>query len=188
MSSFTCAEFQEWLLDFDAFLLDRIEKEAGVDLADMSAAGLLAVTQDVKALARVLVVACEQERKERHVSADDFQKRIRRDVITGAREALLDALADFFPQSEWFEMLSNLEKLKKQPTMSAQDVELMAHFMSMTPEQQTNVVSLITGGSLGSFLDGGSVSDQDTPPPKRAEDSPESAASAQEDLVSATSG
>ena len=43
MSKFTDALGQEWPLEFDGFLLDRIEKEANVDLADLSAGGLFAV-------------------------------------------------------------------------------------------------------------------------------------------------
>ena len=193
MSKFTDALGQEWPLEFDGFLLDRIDKEANVDLADLSAGGLLAVERDVKALVRVLSVACSEQLKERSKSAAEFQKQIRKEVITRARKAVMEALADFFPESEWSEMQSSLTTRKNQPEMTPEQLQLAAGFLKMDPEVQRDVMSLIQqeaaeGGSLPSLPDNESASDQDTTLSTPADDSQENVTSALEDLPSETSG
>ena len=193
MSKFTDALGQEWPLEFDGFLLDRIEAEANVDLADLSAGGLFAVERDAKALIRVLSVAVDVQLKERRKPAAEFQKQIRKEAITRARKAVMEALADFFPESEWSAMQSSLTTRRNQPEMTAEQLQLAAGFLKMDPEVQKDVMSLIQqeqaeGGSLPSLPDMESASGQDTTPPSPADDSPESVTSAPGDLPSETSG
>ena len=194
MTTFTDAKDQEWRLEFDGFLLDRIEKEASIDLADLSAGGLFAVERDAKALVRVLSVACYDQIKDRGKSAVEFQKQIRKDAITRARKAVMEALADFFPESEWSEMRSSLTKRKNQPEMTAEEMQLLpiaAGFLKLDPEVQRDVWSLIqqeADGSLLSLPASRSALDQDTTPPKPADDSQENVESAPEDSLSETSG
>jgi hypothetical protein len=193
VSKFTDALGQEWRLEFDGFLLDRIEKEASVDLADLSAGGLLAVERDAKALVRVLSVACDEQLKERRKSAAEFQTQIRKDAITRARKAVMEALTDFFPESEWSEMQSSLTTRKSQPEMTPEQLQLAAGFLKMDPEVQRDVMSWIQqemaeDGSLPSLPDGESAPDQDITPPTPADDSLENAKSAPEVSPSETSG
>ena len=180
MSKFADALGQEWRLEFDGFLLDRIEKEAKVDLADLSAGGLFAVARDVKALVRVLSVACDEQLKERRKSAAEFQKQIRKEAITRAREAVLEALADFFPENEWSGMQSSLTTRKNQPEMTAEQLHLAAGFLKMDPEAQKDIMSIVRqemaeGGSLPLLPEGESVSAPAATPPSPVDDSPESA-------------
>ena len=192
MSTFTDAAGQEWRLEFDGFLLDRVATEAKVDLADMSAEGLLSIERDVKALVRVLAVACGEQLKERGKSASEFQKQIRKDAITRAREAMLDALADFFPESEWSAMQSNLTTRKNQPEMTPQEMQLAASFLSMDSEVQKDVLGMIqqemADGNLASLSDGESVSGPAATPPTPAENLPENAESAPGGSPSGISG
>lgn len=193
MSTFSDALGQEWRVEFDGFLLDRIEKEAKVDLADLSAAGLLAVERDAKALIRVLAVACEEQLKERRKPAAEFQRQIRKEAITRARGAVLEALADFFPQSEWSEMLSSLAKRRDQPEMTPEQLTLATGFLRMDPEVQREVMTLVReeiaeAGSLRSLPEDGSASTPDATPSTPVDDSPESAESVPEDSPSETSG
>ncbi len=186
MSTFTDALGQEWPLEFDGFLLDRIEQEAKVDLADRSAGGLLAIERDDKALIRVLSVACDERLKELRMPAAKFQKQIRKEAITRARKAVMEALADFFPESEWSAMRSALTTRKNQPEMTPEQLQLAAAFMKMDPEVQKDVMSLIQqemaeGGSLPLSPEGESVSAPVATPPTPVDDSPESAESAPED-------
>jgi hypothetical protein len=182
-----------WQFEFDCFLLDRVDKEANVDLADLSAVGLFAVVRDAKALGRVLAVVCAEQLKERGTSPDQFIKQIRKDALTRAREAVLEALADFFPATEWSAMQSALTMRKNQPEMTPEQLQLAAGFLKMDPEVQRDVMSLIQqemteGGSLPLSPEGESVFVQAATPPTPVEDSPESAESAPEDLPSETSG
>ncbi len=186
MSKFTDALGQERTLEFDGFLLDRIEKEAGVDLADRSAGGLFAVDRDAKALIRVLSVAVDDQLKAERKSAVDFQKQIRKEAITRARKAVMEALADFFPESEWSAMQSSLTTRKNQPEMTPEQMQLAAGFLKMDPEVQRDVMSLMQqeaaeAGNSPSLPDDESASDQDTTQPTPADDSPENATSAPED-------
>ncbi len=180
MSKFDDAVGQEWPLEFDGFLLDRIEKEAHVDLADLSAGGLFAVARDVKALVRVLAVACGEQIRERGKSPAEFQKQIRKEAITRAREAVMEALADFFPESEWSAMQSSLTTRKNQPEMTPEQLQLAAGFLKMDREVQRDVMSLVQqemaeGGSLPLSPEGESVSAPAATPPTPVDDSPESA-------------
>jgi hypothetical protein len=192
MSKFTDALGLDWQFEFDCFLLDRVDKEAKVDLADMSAGGLLAVERDVKALGRVLVVVCGEQLKERGKSPAEFIKQIRKDAITRAREAVLEALADFFPESAWSAMQLSLTTRKNQPEMTPEQLQLAAGFLKMDPEVQKDVMRLIqeemAEGSSPSSPGEGSAPAQDTTPPTPVDDSQESATSAPETSPSGTSG
>ena len=193
MSKFSDALGQEWTLEFDGFLLDRIEKEASVDLADLSAVGLFAVERDAKALIRVLSVACDEQLKERRKPAAEFQKQIRKEAITRARKAVMESLADFFPESEWSAMQSSLTTRKNQPEMTPEQLQLAAGFLKMDPEVQRDVMSVIQQerakvGSLPSLPDAASAFARDATPPTPVDDTPGSAESAPEDLPSETSG
>jgi len=178
VTTFTDAKDQEWRLEFDGFLLDRIEKEAQIDLGELSAGGLLAVDRDVRALVRVLVVACDDQIKERQTTPKDFQKQIRKDAITRARKAVMEALADFFPESEWSAMQSSLTKKKNQPEMTPEQLQLALSVTRMDPEAQRDLMSIVRqemaeDGNSPSSPASESALDQDTTPPKPADDSPE---------------
>ena len=193
MSKFTDALGQEWRLEFDGFLLDRIATEAKVDLADLSAGGLLAIDRDVKALIRVLAVACDEQLKERRKSQAEFQKQIRKDAIVRARRAVLEALADFFPESEWSAMQSRLTTRKNQPEMTPEQLQLAVGFARMDPEVQRDVMRMVReemeeGGSSPLLQDAGSAFAQDVMPPMPVADSRENVESVPGDLPSETSG
>ena len=193
MSKFSDASGLAWPFEFDCFLLDRVEKEANVDLADLSAGGLFAVERDVKALGRVLAVVCSEKMKERGTSPEDFIKMIRKNAITRAREAVLEALADFFPASEWSEMQLNSEKRKNQPQMTPEELQMAVAFTKMDPEAQRGIMEIVqeekaNAGNSPSSPEDESAPDPDATPPTPVESSQESAESAPEDSPSGTSG
>ncbi len=193
MSTFTDALGHEWRIEFDGFLLDRIEKEASVDLADLSAVGLLAVERDVKALVRVVTVACGEQIKGLRRAVPDFQRNIRKDAITRARKAVMEALADFFPESEWSAMQLSLTTLKNQEKQMGPMNELeklLPIFTALPKEIQDQLFreGIEQAGNSPSSTGNESVPDQDTTPPTPADDSPENAESAPEDSPSETSG
>jgi len=193
MAKFKDAIGQEWRIEFDGFLLDRIEKEAKVDLADLSAGGLLAVEKDAKALIRVLAVACDDQLVEQRKPVAKFQKQIRKDAITRARAAVMEALADFFPESEWSAIRSNLTKRKNQPEMTSDQIQLAMGFLKMDPETQRDVMELIKQeeeavGSSPSSQDGQSVAGPEDTQEMPVYDSQENVESAPADTPSGSSG
>ena len=105
----------------------------------------------------------------------------------------MEALADFFPASEWSEMQSSLEKRKNQPEMTPEQIGMAVAFTKMDPDVQKDVMSIARqemeeGGSLPLSPDGQSAPDPDATPPTPAENSPENVESIPEDLASETSG
>ncbi len=197
MGKFSDALGLDWQFEFDCFLLDRVEKEAKVDLADLSAGGLFAVERDVKALGRVLAVVCGEQLKERGKSPAEFIKQIRKNAITRAREAVMEALADFFPASEWSAMQSSLAT-RKNTKIQAEELMVMAPAFAILPEDLRRELweegiaeaqqKRAEGGSSPSSPEGGSAPVPVATPPTPVDDSPESAESAPEDLPSETSG
>lgn len=170
----------DWQFEFDCFLLDRVEKEAKVDLADLSAGGLLTVERDVKALGRVLVVVCGDQLRERGKSPAEFIRQIRKNAITRAREAVMEALADFFPESEWSAMQSSLTTLKER-TDQMKELEAVAPAFNVLPDDvkaQLFREEIEKAGNLPSSPDAESAPALDTTPSMPAADSPESAESA----------
>ena len=188
MAKFSDNSGVAWPFEFDCFLLDRVEKEAKVDLADLSAGGLLAVERDVKALGRVLVVVCGEQCKERGKSPAEFIKQIRKDAITRAREAVMEALADFFPGNEWSAMQSSLEKRRKEPNLSPEQLQLAIGFTKMDPEAQRDIMSVVRqemeeDGSSPSSPDSESAPVPAATPPTPVDDSPENVESVPEVLT-----
>jgi len=193
VATFQDALGREWRIELDCFLLDRIDKEAAVDLGDLAAGGLLAIEREAKALGRVLAVVCDEQLKELRMSPAEFQKQIRKDAITRAKEAVREALADFFPENEWSAMQSNLTTRKNQPEMTPEQLQLATGFLRMAPEVQRDVMGLIRDetdgrGNLPTSQESESVVGLGGTPETPASDSPASATSAPEGTASGSSG
>ena len=110
MSIFRDSNGIEWRVSLDAFTLDDIRKETGVDLADLSAGGWAKIETDAGAVVRVLAVICRDEITARKCDSRQFAKGMRGTAIESGRAALLSEGADFFPPSEWSVILSNCAK------------------------------------------------------------------------------
>lgn len=109
MSTFNDSMGQSWTVEFDGLLLDDVYQATGIDLADLSAGGLAAIEQDAKKLVKVLLVLCEPK----DIDERTFSKRIVRDVIPGAIEAIVSAAANFFPPKQWSEIQSRLDQQRE---------------------------------------------------------------------------
>lgn len=134
MSVFKDSTGQEWRILFDAFALADVEKETGVDLADVAAGGWQKVQTDSGVVGRILAVLCQDEIKARKLESRSFARLIRGAAIDQARAALVAEGADFFPPSEWSAMLSNLAKRKTARDQAETMQAAMAALDGMTPE------------------------------------------------------
>ena len=112
MSVFRDANGAEWDIQLDAFGIEDVKRDTGIDLADISASGWLAVETDASAVGRVLAVLCGEQIRACKSNSRAFARLVRGDAIQRGRQALLAEGADFFPASEWSAMLSNLKKRK----------------------------------------------------------------------------
>ena len=120
MSVFRDHEGKEWQVRLDAFGIEDVKRETGIDLADISAGGWFALATDAAAVGRVLAVLCGDELRARNTTGRAFARLVRGDAITRARQALLDEGADFFPASEWSELQSSLTKRKSSKSQTDQ--------------------------------------------------------------------
>ena len=112
MSVFRDANGAEWDIQLDAFGIEDVKRETGIDLADISASGWLAVETDASAVGRVLAVLCGEQIRACKSNSRAFARLVRGDAIQRGRQALLAEGADFFPATEWSEIQSSLTKRK----------------------------------------------------------------------------
>ncbi len=123
MVKFKDAKDQEWDVEFDAFVLEEIHRETGIDLADISAGGWEAIENE-RTLGRVMAVVCGQPFDR------EFARRIRRNAIGRARAALEAAAADFFQPEKWSKIQSNLE-LRSKTAEGLEAAETLATIMPL---------------------------------------------------------
>lgn len=112
MAKFTDASGRDWSVEFDGLLLDKVQQDTGIDIADLSAGGLFRLDQHAPTLVKVLAVLCGDERKERNLSDREFSKAIKGNVLSASLEAIMRAAQIFFPQSTWSELQSRLTQQK----------------------------------------------------------------------------
>ncbi len=104
MATYTDRTGDEWRIDLTVFHVDRIKRDAGVNLNDafvQDDAGmtdLMRLARDPAQLVAVLYAASDEQVAERNLDADTFARRFDGDVIQTAIAALSEALCDFFPK------------------------------------------------------------------------------------------
>jgi hypothetical protein len=183
MSVFRDSNGNEWRVALDAFTLDDVRKDAGVDLADLSAGGWATIETDAGAVVRVLAVVCRDEIKARNWNSREFAKGLRGEAIQAGRAALLTEGADFFPVSEWSAIQSNWRKRKanlEQTTDMMTAASLLQAMSAMPPDMRAGAMAAIQEAIASqSSADGGSAGTPDATPepvatgwPASAESSP----------------
>ena len=193
MSVFRDANGAEWDIQLDAFGIEDVKRETGIDLADISASGWLAVETDASAVGRVLAVLCGEQIRACKSNSRAFARLVRGDAIQRGRQALLDEGADFFPATEWSEIQSSLTKRKSSKTQTDQlnligldnatkILPLAEAFMrldAMTQHQLMDEARASTDSPTSG--ESGYVSGQESTPPTSATGSPASVESAPAD-------
>lgn len=183
MAAFKDALGQTWDVDFDAFVLDKIKSQVGIDLADLTAGGWYKIETDVISLVHTVAVIIREQLDARRIPEAELGRRIRKEAITRARESLKAAAADFFPESDWSAIRSNLNKRKQMQlpieASSLKEIapmmELMESFQRLDPEVQKMLIDAETGNEIArtkiqqltdseSSENGGSVGGQESIP------------------------
>ena len=128
MATFSDGKNEAWLVEFDAFIMDDINKSLGIDLCDMSSSAYELIETDeasmVKILHRVCVLASERD-----IPFRSFAKGVRGSKLEEGRAAILEAAADFFPREKWSRLQSNLKKRMK----SRSDLQEFLQVIEMMP-------------------------------------------------------
>lgn len=102
MATFKDKQGTDWLIELDPFLVGDVHKHTGVSLYeafDDNAALLAQLGKDSPLLATVLYWLCKEQIDELKLSQREFGKRLVGDPLEAGLMALLEELADFFPDS-----------------------------------------------------------------------------------------
>lgn len=139
-----------WPVTLTVSALRRIRDLAGLDLARLDGFGedgpVARVSSDPLLLASVLWAAVQPDAIQRTVSETDFQDAISGDAITAGAEALLEALADFFPGAQ--------SRLMRKVVQTARELrekaEAEADRLLASPELAASIRSTLSNSATAS--------------------------------------
>lgn len=97
MRSFEDRNGLSWTVDINVSTVRRVRQMTGVNLLDTKSGGFGDLAQDPIKLVDVIYVVCKDEADKRDVSSESFGAAMVGDAINAAWIALIEDLADFFP-------------------------------------------------------------------------------------------
>lgn len=122
---FTDNAGDEWLVFIDTRTVRAARKELGYDLmATFTERKLLELAGDPPLVVDLVYLACREQCDQRGVSDREFGKRLVGDSVEHASDALLRALADFFPTAKrrvLEKILDKADAMARKMTQSLQD-------------------------------------------------------------------
>ena len=142
-----------WTIELHGLLLDQAAEETGLDLVEVSAAGLLAIETSKRHLCAVVRALCREQCEERKLSAIDFSKLLKGEVLESAFAAVVGSVQDFFPPNEWSVIQSNWKKQKDIQTANEGIQQLQAAkpladgFLQLPPEWRERIIKQAGGES-----------------------------------------
>ena len=180
MAVFKDRNGKQWAVDFDAFILDDVLANCGLDLADLSGEAWHKIATNSTAVGKVMATVCADQLQSEKITDRTFARLVTGSAINHARAALEAAALDFFPESDWYEIQSQLPTLAEMekigPAMKIVDSlpdSLKASVMEAIKEQANSTLPKFAGGE--------SAIGQDDIQQKSATDLPESVEQAQEE-------
>lgn len=100
MPSFRDVKDREWIVAIDAPLIEEIRREEKIDLIREDAKDVVALSHDLCKLVNVLWLICRRNSLASGMSPSDFAAAIYGDCFSTAADALVQAVASFFPKAE----------------------------------------------------------------------------------------
>lgn len=100
MASFTDNAKTTWVIDLDAPKIVRIRSELGLDLVGADGSAYEKMVDDPILLFEVLWKLCSKQADDKKIDVDAFAQRITGDAIESATDAMVEAIADFFPKAK----------------------------------------------------------------------------------------
>ena len=98
MAQFKDKNGTEWHVRVDVNVIRAVRSAAGVDLASIIGGDLLGkLSEDPVLLVDVLYEACAMQARARNITPAAFAEAIHGQPVADATDALLEAIADFFP-------------------------------------------------------------------------------------------
>jgi hypothetical protein len=104
MAKFTDYTGQEWTLRLTVYMVAQIRSETGINLALVSkdrgwVNQIFGDERDDGKLASILFLLCEQQCQQAKLSPEQFAQQLDGPTLEAAGQALVEAIADFFPSS-----------------------------------------------------------------------------------------
>lgn len=101
MSSFADCEGRRWQVRVTAGTLLRVSDLCGVDLLEAVGGPLMErILSEPAELCRIVAAVCRPEADRRGISEADFLDSLAGDSVAQARDALMEAVVDFFPSPQ----------------------------------------------------------------------------------------
>ena len=97
MTKFKDSADREWIVSVTVGAIKNIRTALGVDLADPSQAVMERLADDPVLLVDLLWLLCEKQAKEIGITPEQFGESLVGDPIDAATNAMVEAIADFFP-------------------------------------------------------------------------------------------
>jgi len=112
MAKFKDNKGNEWIVPVNSTTVKRVRDVLDIDLVDLNQTTINRLIEDTVLLVDVLWVLCERQAKSKKVSEEGFAERLVGDPIDAAVDALLEAIANFFPALRRSLLLKANEKVK----------------------------------------------------------------------------
>jgi hypothetical protein len=94
---FTDGKDRKWSVEINTDIIKLLRKELNLDLAGSDQSTMDLLSDDPVLLVDALWLICQKEAKERSVTAESFGAALVGDVIDSATQAMVEAVANFFP-------------------------------------------------------------------------------------------
>ncbi len=113
MRTFKDANERDWALTVNVTTRKKVQADTGFDLFGVVDEDEIKKLQDPFLLVGVVYSLCEEQAKKSNTTPEQFAEVMVGDVLDGATEALMGAIADFFPKSRRQIMTAALTKGKQ---------------------------------------------------------------------------
>ena len=148
MAKFTDSKGRIWPVTLTVSALRRIRDLAGLDLASLDGfkedGPVARVSADPLLLAQTLYAACKPAADALNVTPDDFQDAICADAITAAAEALLEALADFFPGAQSRLMRKVIQTTRELREKAEREADRLLESTDLAEQMQSTLLNSAT--------------------------------------------
>lgn len=112
MRNFTDNKGGNWSINITVREVKEL-RAIGIDIMAQDGSGIAQLAGDVEILVNALYCLCKKQADEKGVSADDFLSLFGGDSIEAAVNAMMEAVADFFPSARKKVLNRALEKARE---------------------------------------------------------------------------
>lgn len=131
MASFTDGNGNVWDITITAPLVERINKELGIQLFERSPNGevkverLYMLRNDPVGVVMVAEYATRKQRETKNISPEEFGESLHGEFVSDAHRCIVDAVIDFFPQGSRSKLIALDQELEQAVKNDIEGVKLL---------------------------------------------------------------